>query len=113
MDEHFEAEQVLFALRSQGERVAKATIYRTLPLLVECGILKQVRFDVKQSHYRVCFGDAPRDNMVCRNCGRIIEFSSEDLTRLRDRLARKHQFQPLSHRLQISGFCQECAKGKR
>ncbi len=109
MNDHFEAEQLLFALRTRGERVAKATIYRTLPLLVDCGILKQVRFDVKQAHYELCYGENPHDHMVCRRCGRIVEFGSDDVITLRTRLARKYHFHAISHRLQVSGLCWECA----
>lgn len=109
MSDHFEAEQLLFALRTRGERVAKATIYRTLPLLVDCGILKQVRFDVKHAHYEICYGENPHDHMVCRRCGRILEFGSDDVIALRTRLARKYRFHAISHRLQISGLCWECA----
>ncbi len=109
MKDHFEAEQLLFALRRRGHRVAKATIYRTLPLLVECGILKEVRFDVKQSHYELAFGEHAHDHMVCRRCGRIIEFASDEVIALRRRLADKHRFHAVSHRFQISGLCWECA----
>lgn len=109
MKDHFEAEQLLFALRQGGHRVAKATIYRTLPLLVDCGILKQVRFEVKQSHYELAFGENPHDHMVCRRCGRIVEFASDDVVTLRKRLAGKHRFHSISHRFQISGLCWECA----
>lgn len=108
ISEHFEAEQLLFALRQQGHRVAKATIYRTLPLLVDCGILKQVRFDVKPAHYECCFGETAHDHMVCRRCGRIIETSSDDVVELRQRLAARHGFHAVSHRFQISGLCSEC-----
>ena len=106
--DHFEAEQLLFALRQQGQRVAKATIYRTLPLLVDCGILKQVRFDVKQAHYELAFGEDAHDHMVCRRCGRIIEFGSDEVIKLRKRLAREHRFRSIAHRFQISGLCEEC-----
>ena len=108
MNDHFEAEQLLFALRQRGHRVAKATIYRTLPLLVECGILKQVRFDVKQAHYELCFGETAHDHMVCYRCGRIIEFASDDVIDLRRRLGRRYHFHVVSHRLQLSGLCWEC-----
>lgn len=108
INEHFEAEQVLFALQQQSLRVAKATIYRTLPLLVDCGILKQVRFDVKQAHYELAFGEDAHDHMVCRRCGRIIEFGSDDVIKLRKRLARAHRFRAIAHRFQISGLCEEC-----
>ena len=50
-DEHFEVEQLMIDLRQQGHRIAKATIYRTLPLLVNCGIIKQVQLGNKQTHY--------------------------------------------------------------
>ncbi|MGB2986030.1 MAG: transcriptional repressor [Phycisphaerae bacterium] len=107
--EHFEAEQVLYLLRERGEKVGKATLYRTLPLLVDCGILKQVRFDVKQAHYEHAFGEAPHDHMVCRRCGRIVEFASDEVVELRTRIAQRHYFHAVSHRFQISGLCWECS----
>ena len=113
IQEHFEAEQLLVHLRQCGEKVAKATIYRTLPLLVDCGILKQVRFSDNQSHYEHAFGEKPHDHMVCRSCGRIIEFSSEGVVRLRGELAREFRFRDTSHRFQIVGVCASCADSGR
>jgi len=109
LDEHFEAEQVLITLREHGLRVGKATVYRTLPLLVDCGILKQVRFDVKQAHYEHAFGEDPHDHMVCRRCGRIVEFGSEEVIALRQRIAQRFKFHVISHRFQLSGLCWDCA----
>ena len=109
MEDHFEAEQLLFELRQRGERVAKATIYRTLPLLVDCGILKQVRFEVKQAHYELCFGENPHDHMVCSRCGRIIEFGADEVIELRGRLAKQHNFHAVAHRFQLLGLCHGCA----
>lgn len=106
---HFEAEQVLYLLREQGHAVGKATVYRTLPLLVACGILKQVRFDVKQAHYERVFGEPPHDHMVCRRCGRIIEFDADEVVALRTRIARRHHFHVTGHRFQLSGLCWECS----
>lgn len=108
MGQHFEAEQLLFKLRQRGLRVGKATIYRTLPLLVDSGILKQVHFSDQQAHYEFALGELPHDHMVCRQCGRIIEFSSTRVQVLRDELAGEHEFIPLSHRFQISGKCSSC-----
>lgn len=109
LHEHFEAEQVLYQLKERGWNVGKATVYRTLPLLVECGILKQVRFDVKQAHYEHDFGEGPHDHMVCRRCGRIIEFASDEIVELRSRIAQRHHFHVVSHRFQLSGLCWECS----
>jgi Fur family ferric uptake transcriptional regulator len=107
--DHFETEQVLYLLRERGAHVGKATLYRTLPLLVDCGILKQVRFDVKQAYYEYAFEEDPHDHMVCRRCGRITEFASDELLRLRRQIAKQHHFHVISHRLQLSGLCWECS----
>ncbi|UCE58377.1 MAG: transcriptional repressor [Phycisphaerales bacterium] len=109
LKEHFEAEQVLHQLRQGGRNVGKATVYRTLPLLVDCGILKQVRFDVKQAHYEHSYGEGPHDHMVCRRCGRIIEFASEEVVELSSRIAQRHHFHVVGHRMQLSGLCWECS----
>jgi len=69
-DEHFEAEQLLLTMRQAGVRVGKATIYRTLKLLVACGIVKEVHFSNKQVHYEHTYGQDPHDHMVCRRCPR-------------------------------------------
>ncbi len=107
--DHFEAEQVLYLLRERGEKVGKATVYRTLPLLVQAGILRQTRFDVKHVHYELALGEAPHDHMVCRRCGRILEIQSDELLRLRRRVADRHGFRALGHRFQISGICGDCS----
>lgn len=109
LHEHFEAEQVVYLLRERGHKVGKATVYRTLPLLVDCGILKQVRFDVKQAHYEHAFGERAHDHMVCRRCGRIVEFGSDEVVELCARVAQQHHFHVISHRLQLTGLCWDCS----
>lgn len=106
--EHFEAEQLLISLSQSGKRVAKATIYRTLPLLVECGIINQVQFGDSMARYEHTFGQEPHDHMVCRRCRRIIEFDSSDVLRLRAALSKQFKFEPISHRFQIAGICAQC-----
>jgi Fur family ferric uptake transcriptional regulator len=107
-DEHFEAEQLLLDMRQAQARVGKATVYRTLKLLVDCGIVKEVHFSNKQVHYEHTYGQDAHDHMVCRKCGRIIEFGSRDVTRLRTVLAARHRFHALLHRFQIIGLCEGC-----
>jgi len=112
MRDHFEAEQVVYLLKDRGNNVGKATVYRTLPLLVDCGILKQVRFDVKQAYYEHEFGQKPHDHMVCHACGRIVEFDSDELIALRDRIGRRHHFRVTNHRVQLIGVCSECERAE-
>lgn len=108
--QHFEAEQLLIAMRQSGKRVAKATIYRTLPLLADCGIIKQVQFGDKLARYEHILGQAPHDHMVCRRCRRIIEFDSFEVDTLRDAIAGRHGFEADGHRFQITGLCVGCVQ---
>ncbi|MEK6675365.1 MAG: transcriptional repressor [Planctomycetota bacterium] len=110
LPEHFEADQVLYMVTERGFRIAKATVYRTLPLLVTAGILKQVRFDVKHVHYELAFGDRPHDHMVCRQCGRIFEFAADEVIDLRQRIADRFNFRAANHRFQITGLCHDCSR---
>lgn len=100
-DEIFEVEQLLDDMKESGARVSKATVYRTIRLLQEAGIIEQVLFDRKQAHYRLVFGRAPRDHVSCVNTGQIIEFSAPELIELRDRICAKHGWKAIGHRFQI------------
>ncbi len=110
---HFDAEDLLFDIRQKGERVSKATIYRTLSLLVKCGLLREVIFGEKHSHYEHIHEDEHHDHLVCSNCGKIIEFADEKIEQLQEAVCRNYKFLPESHRLQIQGLCYECQKSER
>jgi len=107
-EQHFEAEQLLFELRSGGHRVAKATIYRTLPLLVNCGLIKQVQFGEKWARYEHTLGHAPHDHMICTKCRKVIEFDGTAIADTAARIASNYGFRAMSHRFQITGLCAEC-----
>jgi len=99
----FEAEQLAVDLRQLGHRVSRATVYRTLTHLQDAGILKQVFFDNKQSYYDVIVGRQVFDYLICVTTGKVIEFNSEKLRKLRDEICRQHGFEPLSHQFHIFG----------
>lgn len=106
-DGPFEAEELLLDMRHRGHRVSKATIYRTLRLLQEAGIITQALFDSKQSHFQMIYGKQPRDVMVCMRSGRAVEFQSDELVRLRDRICRELGWDPVGHRFQIFAMSPE------
>ncbi len=106
--DHFEPEELLLSLRHKGIGVGKATIYRTLPLLVDSGILRRAFLGRSRSYYEVCLGTVPHDHMVCTACGTIIEFDSSEILQLRQRLTAEAGFQAESHRFQIAGLCSRC-----
>ena len=93
--------------RTARLRISRATVYRTLSHLQDAGILKQVFFDNKQSYYEVIAGRQTHDYLICVTTGKVIEFSSDKLKKLRDEICQEHGFEPLSHRFQIFGVSPE------
>jgi len=107
----FEPETLVDDLKKLGHRVSRATVYRTLSHLQDAGILKQVFFDNRQSYYEVIVGRQTHDYLICAATGRVIEFSSEKLRKLRDEICREHGFDPLSHQFHIYGISPEGKSG--
>ena len=105
----FEAEKLLSELDRLGHRASRATTYRTLSHLQDAGILKQVFFDNKQSYFEVIAGRQAYDYLICVATGRVIEFSSEKVKKLREEICREHGFSPLSHQFHIFGLSPEAA----
>lgn len=105
----FEVEELLNDLRDRRLRISKATVYRTLRLLQDAGIIMPAQIDARQSHYQLVYGRAPRDQMVCVRTGRVIEFTDPEIRTLRDRICRRAGWAPVTHRLQIFGVSPEDA----
>lgn len=106
-DEIFEADELMRTLRSQGHRVSKATIYRTIKLLQDAGIITGALFDSKQEHYQLIYGRSPIDTMVCIKTGKTRQFNAPELNALRDRLCKEAGWSAVGHRFQIYGISEE------
>ncbi len=106
-DSVFEVEDLMSQMRKRDDGVSTATVYRTIKLLQEAGIITQALFDAKQTHYQLIYGKQPRDYMVCMKTGKHIEFSDNELAAIRDRICNEHGWQPISHRFQIYAISPE------
>lgn len=99
----FEADDLLTEMREADHRVSKATIYRTLKHLLESKIIKEVLIDSTRAHYQLAFGQKPTGHLVCLETNQIIEFPTEELDTLMNKLCKEHGYEPLSHRFVIYG----------
>jgi Fur family ferric uptake transcriptional regulator len=97
----FEVDQVLEAVREGGFRVSKATIYRTIKLLQDAGIIQQVLFDKDQSHYQLIYGRRPNDLLIRVDSGEVISIDVPELIELRDRICAERGLSAQGHRFQI------------
>jgi Fur family ferric uptake transcriptional regulator len=107
---HFEAEELLIDMRKSNKRVSKATIYRTLALLVNSGLLREVIFGEKHAHYEHVYGHEHHEHLVCIGCGKIIEFTDERIEKFQEEICIVNKFKAESHKFQIMGYCVDCAK---
>ena len=110
MHTHFEADDLLFQMRKNGIRVSKATIYRTLPLLVKSGLLRELHDDDRHMHYEHVYGHKHHEHLICLNCGKIIEFTELTIEEIQEEICKQHGFTPIKHRYEILGYCAKCSK---
>lgn len=107
-EEHFTADQLLDWSRRRDASVSRATVYRTLPLLTESGLVREMDFGKDQKIYDPNYADHPDHNhIICADCDRIVEFESESLVRLENEIVHQHGFRPKGIRLQITATCEE------
>lgn len=105
---HFGPEDVLFALRKQGRQVSRATVYRTLDLLVDSGVLQRVSVDRAGAQYEVMQGRTPHAHLYCVRCGKLEDFPVPALADLHNRVTRETKFQPHHHVVRVCGICEAC-----
>jgi len=108
--DHFEADDLVSASRQGGNTLSRATVYRTLPLLVRCGLIREVQFGENPAHYEHTFGREHHDHMICIRCGEVVEFYDESIEQLQDTVCAAHDFQVQTHNLEIKGYCGRCRK---
>lgn len=105
---HFEPEYLYLRIKDSGSKASRASVYRTLSLLVECGLVNRVTRTDKGNIYEHTYGHTHHDHMICEGCGEIIEFYSEKLENLQDEICKKNSFAGSSHMLEIRGHCKKC-----
>lgn len=106
---HLSVEDIEAALKGSGERIGKATIYRTMEILVRSGLVKEHDFGEGFKRYEHLFGHQPvHEHLICTSCSEVIEFQSPEVVRLLDETARRHGFLADRHRLEIYGLCASC-----
>ena len=103
--EHVEADEILVRLRAKGKKISRATIYRTLELLVDSGIVGRVRIGYRYERLRA---GEHHDHLICNECGRVIEFFEPRIESLQEEVCEGYGFLPLSHSHQMRGICRQC-----
>lgn len=108
-DGHLSVEEIEGLLRGGSERIGKATIYRTLDLLVKSKLVEEHDFGEGFKRYEHRLSRQPvHEHLICLECGSVTEFRSEEVERVESRVLAEFGFAPARHRLEIYGLCKEC-----
>lgn len=108
-DDHLSVDDIEKLLRESGERIGKATIYRTLDLMVKSRLVEEHDFGEGFKRYEHRLTRQPiHQHLVCIECGDVEEFESPEMPAIEARVAREFGFRPTRHRLEIYGLCRAC-----
>lgn len=108
---HFDADQLVASMKDRGLAVSRSTVYRTLSLLVEAGLLRTLDFGPSAA-YEHDYGYPHHEHLFCEKCRRAIEFVSEELARLQEEVCRMHRFRATDHTFVIRGVCEDCGRAR-
>ena len=108
--EHLDADELLARMKAKQRKVSRATVYRTLDLLVQCGLVRKSRLGREHYYYEKMEPGGGHHHMVCTATGKIIEFWDAELDDRLRRLCQDHKFRPSFISIQIQGLSEEGQK---
>ncbi|MDR1360017.1 MAG: transcriptional repressor [Deltaproteobacteria bacterium] len=109
-EQHLSTEELYARVCAVDPGVGQATVYRTLKLLCEAGLAKEMHFGDGTARYEPVMDESHHDHLICTKCGKNIEVVDETIEILQETLARNHKFILTSHRMYLYGICSECRR---
>jgi len=111
--DHFDVEELIMRLRRNGQRISRASVYRTMTLLVGSGLVQEVFFEDGHMHYEHVYGHEHHCHLRCLGCRKIVEFRDAVVEKAEKRIGRAHHFATTGHKLEIYGYCSHCQEPKK
>lgn len=105
---HVSAHEILGSLRAERATIGKATVYRTLDLLLKAGLIREHDFGEGFRRYEPRPTRPRHEHLVCTRCGKVIEFESKEIERVEADVAALHRFRAEHHKVEIYGHCEDC-----
>ncbi|MBW1708986.1 MAG: transcriptional repressor [Deltaproteobacteria bacterium] len=106
--DHFDVDELYLRMKEKTG-VSKASIYRTIPLLIEAGLIDEVFHEDGHMHYERAYGSEHHCHLRCSKCRKIIEFYDKRISEIEKEVGEKFDFAIEGHRLEVFGLCSDCA----
>ena len=110
IDRHLTLDELYRVVRKRYPNIGLATVYRTLKLLVECGLCRELKFEDGTTRYEHLYEHRHHDHLICTKCGRFVEVVDSGIEELQERLFKRYGFYPQRHRMELYGVCKRCKR---
>jgi len=107
-DEHRDAEEIFFTLRKRGLNISRATVYRTIDVLVKNKLIDKLDIGDGRARFEYNEKYLHHDHLVCTRCGKIVEFYNDEVEELQNEIAKQYNFKLLDNSHQLFGICEDC-----
>lgn len=115
---HFDVDTLYLQMKSRNYQVSRATVYNTLDLLVDCGLVKKHQFGQNISQYEQSFGYKQHDHLICVKCSNVLEFCDPRIQQINSTMGQLLKFEVAHHSLHLygkpmldeKGACNQCGK---
>lgn len=108
-DGHITADDLAARVRESAPQIGRMTVYRTLDLLCDLGLIRPVYQGTGAAHYVLLDGGS-HHHLICNQCYRVIDFDRCGASDLAQTIGRQHNFQVQSHLLEVYGLCEACSE---
>lgn len=106
---HFSLKECAEAVEKKDKSIGEITVYRTIKALREKNIIEEIELPDGSKKFEICKGH--HDHIFCKNCGNIIEFYSEEMEQLQEKIAKEYGVSLISHQMTLVGSdCEQCRK---
>ncbi|UCC80580.1 MAG: transcriptional repressor [Candidatus Zixiibacteriota bacterium] len=105
---HLSADELHAIVREQNPKIGFSTVYRTLRILAECGLAREVNFGDGRARFEKGVDKSQHGHLVCANCGKTEEFSISAIEKSIEKIATRYGFKVKSYRIKVFGLCKKC-----
>jgi len=109
-ERHVSVDELYKLVKRKYPDIGYTTVYRTMKLMVEAGLCGETDFGDGTLRFEHKYGHEHHDHLICLKCGKFIETKDERIEKLQEKMAQRHGFKPLKHKLEIFGTCRRCLR---